>query len=80
MKASFLGFFGFFFFFFFYKWRNLVERWQWSNILNFGEARTGTKSNMASQDSIHLLVRNKDSLGIARFREHSAQAGLGLLL
>lgn len=36
------------------------------------------KSNMASQDSLHLLVQRKDSLGMAKSRKDSA--GLGLLL
>lgn len=36
------------------------------------------KSNMASQDSIHLLVQREDSLGMAELRKDAA--GLGLLL
>lgn len=48
---------------------SLVAGWQWSNIINYGETRTGTKNPVASQDSIHLLVQNKDSLGIAKFRK-----------
>lgn len=59
--------------------KSLIARWQWNNIINFGETRTGTKNTVASQDSIHLLVQNKDSLGIAKFRKHSAWARLGLL-
>lgn len=33
------------------------------------KSRTRTKNTEASQDSIHLLVQNKDSLGIAEFRK-----------
>lgn len=51
-------------------WKSLVTRWQWNNIINLGETRTGTKNTVASQDSIHLLMQNKDSLGIAKFRKH----------
>ena len=53
-----------------------MGRWQWKNITNSGEAKTARKSNMASQESIHPRVQNKDGLGTAKCRRGSA--GLAL--
>lgn len=45
-----------------------AARQQWTNTVDFGETRTGTKNTVASQGSIRVLVQNKDRLRIAKFR------------